>query len=110
MLVNAEQQHEIEQFYYQEAFLLDEHRYSEWVDLFTEDTHYWMPIRQTKNSDEIEDEFGKPGDVAYYDDPKLSWKRGFAASRPATPGPRTRRPALATSSPTSWSATSTAKS
>lgn len=70
MLVNAEQQHEIEQFYYQEALLLDEHRYMEWIDLFTEDTHYWMPIRQTKNSDEIDEEFGKPGDVAYYDDPK----------------------------------------
>lgn len=70
MLVNAEQQHEIEQFYYQEALLLDEHRYAEWIDLFTEDTHYWMPIRQTKNSDEIDEEFGKPGDVAYYDDPK----------------------------------------
>ena len=70
MLVNSEQQHEIEQFFYQEALLLDEHRYVEWLDLFSEDTHYWMPIRQTKTSDSLDEEFGKPGDVAYYDDPK----------------------------------------
>lgn len=70
MLVNAEQQHEIEQFYYQEALVLDEHRYLEWVNLFSDDTHYWMPIRQTKTSNDVDEEFGKPGDVAYYDDPK----------------------------------------
>jgi 3-phenylpropionate/cinnamic acid dioxygenase small subunit len=70
LLVNSEQQHEIEQFFYQEALLLDDHKYVEWLDLFSEDTHYWMPIRQTKTSDELDEEFGKPGDVAYYDDPK----------------------------------------
>ncbi len=70
MLVNAEQQHEIEQFYYQEALVLDEHRYLEWVNLFSDDTHYWLPIRQTKTSNDVDEEFGKPGDVAYYDDPK----------------------------------------
>jgi 3-phenylpropionate/cinnamic acid dioxygenase small subunit len=37
---------EIEQFLYHEAALLDERRYEEWVDLFTEDVHYFMPIRR----------------------------------------------------------------
>lgn len=39
--------HEIEQFLYFEARLLDEGRYHEWLDLFTDDTRYVMPIRHT---------------------------------------------------------------
>lgn len=33
----------IEQFLFQEAALLDDRQYEEWVDLFTEDGRYWMP-------------------------------------------------------------------
>ena len=35
---------EVEQFLYREARLLDERRFREWVDLFTEDTRYWAPV------------------------------------------------------------------
>ena len=38
--------HEVEDFLYREADLLDERRYEEWLDLFTEDAHYWMPLRR----------------------------------------------------------------
>ncbi len=31
-------------FVYAEARLLDEGRYAEWLDLFSEDAHYWMPL------------------------------------------------------------------
>jgi 3-phenylpropionate/cinnamic acid dioxygenase small subunit len=31
-------------FIYREARLLDEQRYDEWLDLFTEDGRYWMPL------------------------------------------------------------------
>ena len=31
-------------FVMHEARLLDEHRFAEWLDLFTEDGHYWMPL------------------------------------------------------------------
>ena len=34
---------EVEDFLYREAELLDERRYEEWLDLFTEDAHYWVP-------------------------------------------------------------------
>jgi 3-phenylpropionate/cinnamic acid dioxygenase small subunit len=34
---------EIEQFIYHEARLLDEKRWAEWNDLFTEEGEYWMP-------------------------------------------------------------------
>ncbi len=37
---------EIEEFLYHEAWLLDEGRLYEWVDLFTEDARYWMPVRE----------------------------------------------------------------
>ncbi|TMK24269.1 MAG: hypothetical protein E6G69_19025, partial [Alphaproteobacteria bacterium] len=32
---------EVEQFLYREARLLDERRFNEWLDLFTEDVRYW---------------------------------------------------------------------
>ncbi|HSW06574.1 aromatic-ring-hydroxylating dioxygenase subunit beta [Aquabacterium sp.] len=31
-------------FVYAEARLLDEQRFDEWLNLFTEDAHYWMPL------------------------------------------------------------------
>jgi 3-phenylpropionate/cinnamic acid dioxygenase small subunit len=31
-------------FVYHEARLLDEQRFDEWLSLFTEDGHYWMPL------------------------------------------------------------------
>ena len=30
-------------FVYHEARLLDERRFGEWLDLYTDDAHYWMP-------------------------------------------------------------------
>jgi benzoate/toluate 1,2-dioxygenase subunit beta len=35
--------HEIEQLLFHEAQLLDERRFSEWLQLFTEDARYWCP-------------------------------------------------------------------
>ena len=39
---------EIVEFLYREAELLDENRFADWLDLFTEDTHYVMPVRTTQ--------------------------------------------------------------
>jgi benzoate/toluate 1,2-dioxygenase beta subunit len=36
-------QHDVEQFLYQQAHLLDSKRWQEWIDLFTADGMYWMP-------------------------------------------------------------------
>ena len=38
--------HEVQDFLYREAELLDERRYEEWLDLFTEDARYFMPMRR----------------------------------------------------------------
>ena len=39
---------EVEQFLYREARLLDERRFHEWLELFTEDVHYWMTGRSSR--------------------------------------------------------------
>jgi len=62
---------EIEAFLYHEAELLDERRYEEWLDLFTEDIHYFMPLRRNVPHDEPEREFTRAGaDVNWFDEGK----------------------------------------
>jgi 3-phenylpropionate/cinnamic acid dioxygenase small subunit len=39
---------EVEQFLYREARLLDERRFHEWVELFTDDVRYWMIGRSSR--------------------------------------------------------------
>ena len=34
---------QVEQFIYYEADLMDEHRYDEWLELWTDDALYWVP-------------------------------------------------------------------
>jgi 3-phenylpropionate/cinnamic acid dioxygenase small subunit len=62
---------EVEEFLYHEAELLDERRYEEWLELFTEDTHYWMPMRRNVPADEPDREFTREGtDVNWFDEGK----------------------------------------
>lgn len=61
---------EAEEFLSYEASLLDERRFNEWLDLLTDDIHYWMPIRRTTTAKEVANEFTKPGDGAFFDDDK----------------------------------------
>lgn len=75
MIADVHLQHEIEQFLYAEAALLDEHRYSEWFKLFTDDCRYWMPIRQTRLARQMEEEFTKPGEIGFFDDDKANLGR-----------------------------------
>src|ERR1700733_1082233 len=46
--VSPDTQHEIEQFLFFEARLLDEWRWRDWYNLLTEDIHYWMPTRKNR--------------------------------------------------------------
>ena len=39
---------EVEQFLYREARLLDDRRFHEWLELFTDDVHYWMGARTNR--------------------------------------------------------------
>jgi 3-phenylpropionate/cinnamic acid dioxygenase small subunit len=63
--------YEVERFYYDEAALLDSHRYEEWLALFSDDAHYFMPIRRTRTQREMDKEFTKPGEMAFFDDSKI---------------------------------------
>ena len=74
--------HEVEEFLYQEAELLDERRYEEWLDLFTEDAHYFMPMRRNVPHDETEREFTRAGaDVNWFDEGKDTLTRRVAQIR-----------------------------
>lgn len=61
-------QYEVEQFLYAEAALLDARRYRDWLGLIAEDIHYWMPVRRTVTNDNLDREFTREGEVAYFDD------------------------------------------
>ncbi|MPZ14634.1 MAG: 3-phenylpropionate/cinnamic acid dioxygenase subunit beta [Chloroflexi bacterium] len=45
--MNRDLQYEVEQFLYREARVLDEGRFHDWLELFTDDVRYWMPVRET---------------------------------------------------------------
>lgn len=62
--------HEIEQFYYHEAALLDDRRFHEWLELLADDLEYWMPIRSTRTLADMHLEFNKPGEHAFFDEDK----------------------------------------
>jgi 3-phenylpropionate/cinnamic acid dioxygenase small subunit len=64
--------HKIEDFFYLEAELLDQRRLREWLDLFTDDLHYWMPIRHNPydRPEDLEEELSKPGEGYYFNDTK----------------------------------------
>ncbi len=84
LLADMVRQYEVEKFLYDEAALLDAHDYERWVALFSDDTHYFMPIRRTRLRRELSKEFTKPGEMAYFDDDKMMltmrWKKFAAGS------------------------------
>ncbi|MFP3398044.1 3-phenylpropionate/cinnamic acid dioxygenase subunit beta [Brevibacterium sp. SIMBA_078] len=60
---------EIEDFYYSEADLLDSRDFKKWLDLFTEDTLYFMPIRRNvKFGQQAERENTKQGEGMHWFD------------------------------------------
>jgi 3-phenylpropionate/cinnamic acid dioxygenase small subunit len=44
----GERLRDVEQFLYREARLLDERRFHEWLELFTDDVRYWMAGRSSR--------------------------------------------------------------
>ena len=93
--VGVDVQHEIEQFLYFEARLLDERRFREWWQLFTDDVHYWMPVRYNRQFRELDKETGRPGELAHFEEDKLSlyqrvYRLGTAMAWAEDPPSRTR--------------------
>jgi 3-phenylpropionate/cinnamic acid dioxygenase small subunit len=62
---------EMEEFLYNEAELLDERRYEEWLELLADDVRYWMPMRRNVKFGELEREFTREGqDINWFDEGK----------------------------------------
>jgi 3-phenylpropionate/cinnamic acid dioxygenase small subunit len=88
--MRAEVVHEVEQFLYREARLLDERRFHEWLELFTDDVRYWMTGRSSrypKMSKAIaildpdrytEEELAKEDELAILDETKETLGRRIA--------------------------------
>ncbi len=50
-MLSLEQKREIEEFLYKEAYLLDEHKFDEWLELFTDDVEYLIPLTEHVQGD-----------------------------------------------------------
>jgi len=61
---------EIEHFLFHEARLLDDRRFHEWVELFTDDARYWMPVRGDRSGKTPASEFAKENELAFFDETK----------------------------------------
>src|SRR5260370_19054107 len=63
--------HEIAEFLYREAELLDERRYADWLTLLADDIRYWMPMRRNVKFGEEGREFTREAtDIAWFDEGK----------------------------------------
>ena len=65
-------QHEIEQFLYFEAELLDDRQIADWMALMAPEIRYFMPIHSTRSGRETAKEWTGPNDLAYFDEDKDS--------------------------------------
>jgi 3-phenylpropionate/cinnamic acid dioxygenase small subunit len=61
---------ELMQFYIREAWLLDERKFTEWLDLFTDDVLYFMPRRKNVLRRELHRELTPLGDLAILEEDK----------------------------------------
>ena len=61
---------ELMQFYIREAWLLDERKFKEWLELFTDDVLYFMPRRKNVPRREMHRELTPPGDLAILEEDK----------------------------------------
>lgn len=62
--------HDIMQFYIHEAWLLDDRKFRDWLDLFTDDVFYFMPRRRNVRRKDLAQELTEVGDLAIFEDDK----------------------------------------
>jgi len=58
----------VEDFLYEEAAIVDDARFEEWLSLFTEDVRYFVPVRTTQNVRNKDREFSRDNELAHIDD------------------------------------------
>jgi len=59
---------EIQEMLIAEAAILDQRDYRQWLAFLTPDVRYWMPIRSTRAANDVQHEFTKLGEPAFYDE------------------------------------------
>lgn len=62
--------YELMQFYIREAWLLDDRKFRDWLDLFTDDVFYFMPRRRNMQRKDLDRELSEVGDLAIFEDDK----------------------------------------
>jgi len=72
---------DVQQFLYKEAWLLDDRRFEEWLDLFTDDVFYFMPERMNRLPGDSAEELTKVGDLALFEEDKDSLRMRVARLR-----------------------------
>ncbi len=65
--VTANEHYEIQKFLFNEARLLDEERYEEWLNILSEDIHYWMPNIELLYRKDNPSGYNS-SDIAHFDD------------------------------------------
>jgi 3-phenylpropionate/cinnamic acid dioxygenase small subunit len=67
---------EVEQFYHEEADLLDDGRFADWLELLADDLEYWMPTRTNRLRRQQALSIAARGEAAFYDETKesLAWR------------------------------------
>ena len=67
---------EVEQFCYEEAELLDDGRFADWLELLADDLDYWMPTRTNRLRRQQALSIAARGEAAFYDETKesLAWR------------------------------------
>jgi 3-phenylpropionate/cinnamic acid dioxygenase small subunit len=75
-LADLQTHFEVEQFYYREAELLDDGRYTDWLELLADDLDYWMPTRTNRLRRQQALAIAQRGEAAFYDESRgsLAWR------------------------------------
>lgn len=75
-LGDAQTHFEVSQFYFLEAEFLDDGRFADWLEMLSDDLHYWAPIRSNRLRRQQALSVAAPGESAFYDETKesLAWR------------------------------------
>jgi dibenzofuran dioxygenase subunit beta len=79
MIDRANLRREMEDLYYREAWLLDNDKLEEWLELFTPDIRYWAPVRMTLARGQ--EDFSQPFLSPHFDDNLAGLQFRVARSR-----------------------------
>lgn len=73
---NRETHFDVEQLYYDEADLLDQGRYVDWLEMLADDLDYWMPTRTNRLRRQQALSIAARREAAFYDETKesLAWR------------------------------------